>query len=91
MTRASCRPLVDLVAPAELESQPDRLGELLGVLADLVVETRARRLALNELGSSDDPRVVSATDRLGKLECHLVETGVEAATVHNELQRVHLL
>jgi hypothetical protein len=83
--------VLDLVAPAELESRPDRLGELLGVLADLVVEARARRLALSELDGSDDPRVVSATDRLSQLECHLVETGVEAATVHNELQRSHLL
>jgi hypothetical protein len=91
MTRASCRPVLDLVAPAELENRPDRLGELLGVLADLVVETRARRLALSELNGSDDPRVVSATESLSRLECHLVDTGVEAATVHNELQRAHLL
>jgi hypothetical protein len=91
MARAACRPVLDLVAPAELESRPDRLGELLGVLADLVVEARARRLALNELDGSDDPRVVGAIDRLSKLECHLVDTGVEAATAHPDLQRAHLL
>jgi hypothetical protein len=88
--KPTCREVPQLASPSELERECDRLGELLEGLADLVAETRARRSALSRTKNCDDPRIVAAMGSLRDVERHLVEVGVEAASVHNGLLRAHL-
>jgi hypothetical protein len=88
MTAAACTP----VAPvAETAERPDRLGELLECMADLLVQARRQRAELAEHWGSDDPRVPEAIARLVELERSLGQVGVEAASVHQLLQHVRLI
>jgi hypothetical protein len=91
MTGPSCQPLSTLTPMGGPEQRPDRLAELLECLADLMVEARRGRLALTQHESSDDPRVLRAIDRLSELERRVADVGAEAALVHQELQRDHLI
>jgi hypothetical protein len=76
---------------AEREHRPDRLAELLECLADLLVETRKQRAEIARDRDSDDPRVPEAIGRLAELEGSLGDLAVEAASVHQLLQHVHLI
>jgi hypothetical protein len=91
MTDPVCEPLESLSGALDREEQPDRLAELLECLADLVVDVRARRLALAQLERSDDGRVRRAIERLSEMEMHLASVSIEVASVHQELQREHLI
>jgi hypothetical protein len=91
MTGPSCQPLSALTPMAAREQRPDRLAELLECLADLKVEVRRQWLALTQHECSDDPRVLRAIDSLSELERCVSDVGVEAAVVHQDLQRDHLI
>jgi hypothetical protein len=91
MTGAACRLLGTLAPSAEREERADRFGELLECMADLLVEARRQREEIEEHRGSDDPRVREAIARLPKLERSLGEVGVEAASVHQLLQRARLI
>lgn len=91
MTDAGCTPLNTLAPIAEREQKPDRFAELLECMADLLVEARKQRLELAQYRGSADQRVREAVARLAELESSLQEVGVEAASVHQLLQHVHLI
>jgi hypothetical protein len=91
MTEAACTPVRTLGPVAERERRPDRFVELLECMADLLVETRGQRVVIAQYRGGDDPRVREATARLTELERSLAEVGVEAASVHQLLQHVHLI
>jgi hypothetical protein len=91
MTDASCTPLSVLTPIAEREQKQDRFAELLECIADLLVETRSQRMEIAQHSGGDDPRVREAVARLTELERSLGEVGMEAASVHQLLQHVHLL
>ena len=90
MTDAACRPLRTL-APITEPERFDRLAELLECMADLLVEVRRERLAIAEHFDSDDLRVREAIARVAAFERSLGDVGVEAASVHQLLQHVHLV
>lgn len=90
MTDPACRPLGTLAPIAEPE-RPDRLAELLECLADLLVEARRQRLTIAEHCDSDDLRVRDAIARVAALERSLRDVGIEAASVHQLLEHVHLV
>jgi hypothetical protein len=75
----------------EREHQPDRFVELLECLADLLVETGHQRETIAKLPDGGDPRVTEAAARMAVLEDGLRSISVEAATVHQLLQHVHLI
>jgi len=60
-------------------------------MADLLVQTRRQRVEIAQYRGSDDSRVRDAIVRLTELERPLGEVGVEAASVHQLLQHVHLI
>ena len=91
MTGAACRPLRTLAPIAEREQRPDRFAELLECMADLLVETRRQRVEIAQHRGSEDQRVREAIARLTEMERSLEEVGVEAASVHQLLQHVHLI
>jgi hypothetical protein len=91
MTDAGCTPLETLAPAFEREQQPDRFGELLECMADLLVEARKQREGVAQHRGSNDPRVREAIARLAELERSLGDVGVEAASVHQLLQHVHLI
>jgi hypothetical protein len=91
MTDASCTPLSTLTPIAAREQRPDRFAELLECVADLLVETRSQRVEIAQYRGGDDPRVREAIARLTELERSVGEVGMEAASVHQLLQHVHLL
>jgi hypothetical protein len=91
MTDAACRPLGTLAPVAERELRSDRFAELLECMADLLVETRQQRQEIAQSCGSDDPREREAIARLIELEGSLEGVGVEAASVHQLLQHVHLM
>ena len=91
MTDSACTPLMTLEPIAEREQKPDRFAELLECVADLLVETRRQRGDISQDPSSDDPRVTEAIARLTELQRSLGEVGIEAASVHQLLQHVHLI
>jgi len=91
MTEAACRPLGTVGTIAEREQRPDRFAELLECLADLMVETRRQSVVLAPHHDSDDERVREAIARLVELEHSLGEVGFEAASVHQQLQHLHLI
>jgi hypothetical protein len=91
MTDATCSP-VETPTPTEgREHTPDRLAELLACMADLLVETRKQRAALVRHRRADDPRVLEAIRRLGDLEGSFEQVGVEAASVHQQLQHLRVI
>jgi hypothetical protein len=90
MTEAVCSPL-PTPAFSERELRPDRFGELLECLADLLVATTRQRAEITGLQDSDDPRVREALERLTHVERSLGELSVEAASVHQLLQRTRLI
>jgi hypothetical protein len=91
MTDPACRPLRTLAPNAEREQRPDRVAELLECMADLLVEARRQRVEIAQHRDSDDPRVRDAIARLTELEHSLAEVGVQAASVHQQLQHVRLI
>jgi hypothetical protein len=91
MTDARCSPIETLAPIAEADQRPDRFPELLECMADLLVETRRQRVEIAEHRGSDDPRVREAIARLAELERSIAEVGVEAASVRQLLQHVHLV
>jgi hypothetical protein len=91
MTDAGCRPLRTFAPIADREHRPDRLAELLECMADLLVEARRQGVEIAQHRDSNDPRVREAIARLTGLERSLGEVGVEAASVHQLLQKVHLI
>jgi hypothetical protein len=60
-------------------------------MADLLVETRRQRIEITRPYGSEDPRVHEVITRLTELEGVIGEVGIEAASVHQLLQRVHLI
>jgi hypothetical protein len=91
MSDTGCRPVGELVPIEERELQPDRFAELLEYMADLLVEARRQRMAAAPYRNSRDPRVRTAIGCLSELERSLVEVSVQAASVHQLLQRVRLI
>ena len=75
----------------ERDQRPDRFGELLECMADLLVETHRQRMEIAHDPGSDDPRVAEAIARLNELERSLSEVAVQSASVHQLLQHVHLI
>ena len=90
MTDATCRPLRTVTPIAQREQRADQFGELLECMADLLVETHGQRLEL-EQHVDEDPRVPEAIARLTELERSFGKVGVEAASVHQLLQHIHLI
>lgn len=91
MTAPVCRPLSPHPPIAEVEERVDRFAELLECMADLLVETRRQRIEITRPYGSEDPRVREVITRLTELEGVIGEVGIEAASVHQLLQRVHLV
>jgi hypothetical protein len=91
MTDPACRPLRTLAPIAEREQRPDRFAELLECMADLLVAAGRQRDELAQHRGSEDPRVREAIARATEMERSLRAVGVEAASVHQLLQRVHLI
>jgi hypothetical protein len=91
MTDATCNPLQTPTLSVEHERTPDRLAELLACMADLLVDTRNRRADLARRCRDDDPRVLEAIKRLGDLEASFEQVGIEAASVHQELQHLRVI
>lgn len=91
MTAATCRPVTAPVPVLERELRPDRLGDLLECLADLLVETAEQRSAIEQLADNEDGPARNAVQRLIEVESALKRVGLEAATVHQLLQREHLI
>jgi hypothetical protein len=91
MTDAACTPLKMIGPTVEREQRADRLAELLECMADLLVETRQQRVEIERHAGSDDPRVREAITGLTQLEGSLAAVGVETASVHQQLQHVHLV
>jgi hypothetical protein len=82
---------VSPLAPiAEREQRADRFAELLECMADLLVQARMRREEIAQ-HHNDDPRVLEAVARLSDLERSISEVGIEAASVHQRLQSIHLI
>jgi hypothetical protein len=77
-----------LATVAAREKSRDRIAELLECMADLLVETRRQRVEIARDLGSDDPQMREALARLAELERSLEELGVEAVSVHKQLQRL---
>jgi hypothetical protein len=90
MIGGRCTPFGRPGPTAEHEQRPDRFAELLGSMADLLVEVRGQRMEMARHGP-DDPRADEAVARLAELERSIEKVAVEAASVHQALQRVHLI
>ena len=91
MTGAACTPVRTLAPTAEREQRPDRFAELLVCMADLLVETGRQREEISHDPGNDDPRMTEAIARLAEMELSLEAVGIEAASVHQLFQRVHLI
>jgi hypothetical protein len=91
MTNATCRPVTAPVPVLERELRPDHLGALLECLADLLVETAEQRSALERHAENPDEPTRNAVQRLITVETAIKRVGLEAATVHQLLQREHLI
>jgi hypothetical protein len=91
MTDAALTPLRTLGSMTVREHRPDRLAELLECMADLLVEARLQREEIAQDLAGDDPRVREAIARLTDVERSLGDVGIEAASVHQLLQRIHLI
>ena len=91
MTDAVCSPLPTPASFSERELRPDRFGELLECLADLLVETARQRAEIMGSQGSDDPRVREPLERLTHVERSLRELSFEAASVHQLLAHTRLI
>jgi hypothetical protein len=91
MSSPTCTPARTVVPLAERERRPDRFVELLECLADLIVETGHQREAIARLPDGGDPRVPETAARIAALEDGLRSVSIEAATVHQLLQHLHLI
>jgi hypothetical protein len=91
MTNATCTPSVTSVSLQVREREPDRLGELLECLADLLIEVGQQRVALARLVDGSGPVAREAIERLGWLEGAVKGMGVEAASIHQLLQHEQLI
>lgn len=91
MSAPACLPLTPPVTITEREQRPDRFAELLESIADLLVETRRQQTLIAPNCDSNDPRVREAIARLAEVARSLKEVAVEAASVHQQLQHVHLI
>jgi hypothetical protein len=91
MIDARCTPLGTVELIAERERRPDRFAELLECIADLLVEVRVQRMEMTQNPGPDDPRGQEAIARLAELERSIEEVGIEAASVHQQLQHVRMI
>ncbi len=91
MTAVACIPLTPLASIAERERRPDRFGELLVCMSDLLFELRRQQVAIVQYRDSNDPRVREAIASLAEIAPSLEAIAVEASSVHQELQHVHLI
>src|ERR1700727_1277586 len=91
MTGAVCRPEPRLAPGADRAQGPDRLVELLDCLGDLRVGTARERAELTDSVDTDDPRLRQAIAHLTELESALGKVSLEAASVHQLLQHLHLI
>ena len=91
MTDAMCTPSSAPVSRVERERRPDRLGELLECLADLLVEVGQQRAAVANVTDGARPGAQEALERLGWLERAVKGIGVEAASIHQLLQHEQLV
>jgi len=91
MTAATCKPFLTPASLQDRERRPDRLGDLLEWLADLLVEVGQQRAAVAQLGDDQRPAGREALERLGWLERSVKGIGVEAAGIHQLLQREQLI
>jgi hypothetical protein len=91
MTEPTCTPLRTLGPIADREQRPDRLAELLDCMAELMVETAKVSANLEQHRDSEDPRVCEAIAGLAELQGSLRAVGLKAASVHQQLQHVHLI
>jgi hypothetical protein len=91
MIDARCTPLRTLGLTAEREQRPDRFAELLECMADLLVEVHGQRMEIAVHDGPGDPRVDEVIARFAELERSIEKVGVEAASVHQQLQHVHVI
>lgn len=91
MTDPLCRPLPILVPRSEIVGSTDRFAELLGCLADLLVETSQQVAEIEVSKDHRDCRVTEALALLGRFRRSLTELSVEAASVHQQLRHVRLI
>jgi len=89
MTDAAFSPLRTLSPVAASMQTSDRFAELLKCMADLLVETRRQRTEIAQMLGSDDPGVREALARLAGLERFVEELGVEAVSIHKQIQHLH--
>ena len=67
MTSATCTPSPTPVPLQEREHRPDRLGDLLECLADLLIEVGQQRAAVARLVEGSGPAAREALERLMRL------------------------
>jgi len=91
MTAATCKPFLTPVPLRDRERRPDRLGDLLECLADLLIEVGQQRATVAQLVDGAGPAGREAHERLGWLERAVKGIGVEAASIHQLLQREQLI
>jgi hypothetical protein len=91
MTNATCTPSPTPVPLQEREQRPDRLGDLLECLADLLIEVGQQRAAVARLVEGSGPAAREARERLGWLEGAVKGMGVEAASIHQLLRHEQLI
>ena len=91
MTTATCKPSLTPISLRERERRPDRLGDLLECLADLLIEVGQQRAAVAQLADDARPGGREALQRLGWLERAVKGIAVEAASIHQLLQHEQLI
>jgi hypothetical protein len=91
MTTATCKPSLTPVSLQDRERRPDRLGDLLECLADLLIEVGQQRAAVAQLADDAGPDGREALERLGWFERAVKGIGVEAAGIHQLLQHEQLI
>jgi hypothetical protein len=91
MTTATCKPSLTPVSLQDRERRPDRLGDLLECLADLLIEVGQQRAAVAELADGAGAAGRDALERLSWLERAIKGIGVEASNIHQLLQHEQLI
>jgi hypothetical protein len=91
MTDATCTPTPAPAVTLDRETRPDRLGDLLQCLADLLVEVGEQRAAVSGSAGSASPAAQEALAQLTWLERAVKGISVEAAGIHQLLQHEQLI
>ena len=68
MTTATCKPSLFPLSLQDRERRPDRLGDLLKCLTDLLIEVGQQRAAVAQLADGPGRAAREALERLGWLE-----------------------